>query len=672
MPATRSIFHRIPFIRITGLFLLGILLQRYLTFDNRFIAILCTTLISILLFLWRNSNFSVIQIQNYLISILVILVGVFYPVKVQERPLPSFDRKDYYMAEICQKPSEKAKTYQAVLRIQNKTLIKPEKVVAYFSKENYDSTLTTGDQIIILAKPQPIRNMGNPFEFDYRLMMQSRDIWYSVYLTKETYLNTGKKSDRIIYLAEQIRDQLIAKLSKVIPAKEERSVVSALTLGYRTEISQETNDYFASTGAMHVLSVSGLHVALIYFVLGFFLSFIKRGKAGTAIFALLMISFLWLYAFISGFSPSVQRATVMFSFVIIGNLLRRPANIFNTLLASALLLILLSPQVIYDIGFQLSYLAVFGIVLIQPVLNKLIEVNNPILKWIWSLTTVSVAAQLTTFPLGLFYFNQFPNLFWLSNFMVIPATTLIIWLTIAFFVFAPFQSIATLLGIIIQKITHLMLETLKAIDALPYAVSQGIVLNPLQVVLLFMCITVIIIFFASKRKGWLISLLVLILFFQLNVLVENYMIFNQKAVIVYNSKNLMIHLIDGRKNYLVTNSFKNLSESEKSTLEKARFNLKLNRANYLEMNQPIPKEIGDLSITKDRIQFINSEIVLSSNNTNSTTRDQINLFIYPSEVIGKVTDKKIYTGNSGAFGVENPDLFRTKLNGAFYASLKME
>lgn len=665
----RSLFQRIPYIRITGLFLIGILLQHYLVLDIRIIAILCTAIISTLLFLWRNSNFSVIQIQNYLIFIAIIFVGIFYPAKVHERTLPSFDRKDYFLAEVCQKPSEKARTFQTVLLIQNKSLIKPEKVVAYFSKENYDSTLTTGDQIIILTKPQLIRNMGNPFELDYQAIMYSRDIWFSVYLTKETYLKTSHQSDRIIYLAEKIRDQLIAKLSKVIPGKEERSVVSALTLGYRTEISQETTDYFASTGAMHVLSVSGLHVALIYFVLGFFLAFIKHGKAGTAVFAFLMISFLWIYALISGFSPSVQRATVMFSFVIIGNLLLRPANIYNTLLASALFLMLLSPQVLYDIGFQLSYLAVFGIILIQPVLNKLIEITNPILKWIWSLTTVSVAAQLTTFPLGLFYFNQFPNLFWLSNFIVIPATTLIIWLTIAFFVLSPIQSISVLLGMLIQKITHIMLDILKAIDALPYAVSQGIVLNLIQVIILFSGIIVIIIFVASKRKGWLISALVLILFFQMDVLFENNRIFNQKSVIIYNSKNTMIHLIDGRRNYLLTNNLKNLSESEKATIEKVKYNLKLFPTNFVSLDQPNPMKVGELNMKDDRVYFLNTEIVLGFKNADWLTRDQINLVIYPEKESEKVIERKIYTGNSGSLDIQHPDIFRIKQNGAFYTSL---
>jgi competence protein ComEC len=672
MPATRSFFQRIPFIRITVLFLFGILLQHYLQLNIHILAGLCATLISFLIFVWRNNSFRVLQIHNYLIHTTLILTGAFYPAEFHDKLIPAFERKDYFMAEVCQKPSEKAKSYQTVLQIQNKSMSKPEKVVAYFSKENYDSTLTTGDLIIIIAKPQPIKNMGNPFEFDYRSMMQLRGIGYSLYLAKGTYLKTGKKSDRIIYLAEQIRDQLIAQLTRAIRSKEERSVVSALTLGYRTEISQETTDYFASTGAMHVLSVSGLHVALIYYVLGFFLAFIKHGKAGTTAFAFLMILFLWFYAFISGFSPSVQRATVMFSFVIIGNLLRRPANIYNTLMASALFLILLNPQVIFDVGFQLSYLAVFGIILIQPALNQLITVHNPILKWIWGLTTVSIAAQLTTFPLGLFYFNQFPNLFWLSNFIVIPATTLIIWLTIAFFIVSPIQSIGLYLGFGIQKITHVMLDVLKALDALPFAVTQGIVLNPFQVILLFSCMAAILIFFASKRKGWLLSFLVVVLLFQLNVLYENFRLFNQKAVIVYNSKNLMIHLIDGRKNYLATNKFGNLIETEKLLVEKVGYNLKLNPVNFIEIDQPTTKEINDLFIWRDRIQFINSELAFGFTNSKSLYQDLIDLIIYPAEGNTKMIERKIYTGNSGSFTEQNPDYFSTKRNGAFYASLNQE
>jgi competence protein ComEC len=670
MPATQSIFPKIPFIRITGLFLIGILLNHYLSIDSRLVAILCTLLISALIFFWANSSYSRIQIQNFLISFGIVCIGIFYPVKVKERPLPSFERKDYFMAEVCQKPAEKARTYQTVLLIQNKLLARPEKVMAYFSKEKFDSSLNTGDQLIILTKPQIIKNMGNPFEFDYESMIQARNIWFSVYLTNGNYLKTGHQVNRIIYLAEQVRDKLVSILTKVIREKEERSVISALTLGYRAEIGQDTMDYFASTGAMHVLSVSGLHVGLIYFILGFLLSFLKRGKAGKAIFACVLILFLWIYAFISGFSPSVQRATVMFSFVIIGNGLRRPVNIYNTLMASALLLVLLNPDVIFDIGFQLSYLAVFGIILIQPALYKLIDVTNPVTKWIWSLTTVSIAAQLTTFPLGLFYFNQFPNLFWLSNFIVIPATTLIIWITLIFFSVCPIQSLAFILGVIIEKITHWMLVVLKFLDSLPYAVSQGIVLSQTQVFILFSGIIAIIIFFASKRKGWFLYFLVLILLFQLSDFYEKSKVFNQREIIVYNSKSMMIHLINGRTNYLITNDVLSLSENEISTFEKVKNHLKLSTTQIISLNQSCKSEFEDLVINKNQLQFINAIISSGSGNEMKKIGDAITMKIHPADSDTATIEKKIYTGNSGLFGETKSEYFCTKLSGAFLCQIK--
>jgi len=256
-----------------------------------------------------------------------------------------------------------------------------------------------------------------------------------------------------------------------------------------------------------------------------------------------MISFLWIFVFISGFSPPVKRATVMFTFVIIGNGIRRPVNIYNSLTASALFLILLNPNVIFDVGFQLSYLAIFGIVLIQPALNNIFELTNPILKWSWSLFTVSVAAQLTTFPLGLFYFNQFPNLFWLSNFVVVPITTFIMWFGIAFFIFSPFHGLAMFVGIIIQKLTFVMLWALKAMDAQPIALTKGIVLTNWQTWMLYGLITAILIFIFSKRKQWLFYGLILIITLQCSVLATNFNVLNQKHFYVIKTRNTLIHFI---------------------------------------------------------------------------------------------------------------------------------
>ena len=673
MSAERNFFQKIPFIRIFSLFLIGILLRHFLTFNLHWTGIVCTVLISFLIIFWHNSNFTTVKIQNLLISAGIVLCGIFYPTKIADRQLPSFPQKDYFLAEVCQKPAEKAKTYQTILLISNRVLTKPEKVIAYFSKEEFDSTITTGDQLVILTKPQEIRNSGNPFEIDYQSMMHRNGIWLSTYLPKGTYLKTGNHSNRLIFIAEQFRDKLISMLTVAIPQKEERSVVSALTLGYRAEIDQDTLDYFASTGAMHVLSVSGLHVALIYFILGFFLSFLKRGRTGIIIFSIVMILFLWFYAFLTGFSAAVQRATVMFSFVVIGNSLRRQVNIYNSLTASAFFQILLNPDVIFDIGFQLSYLAVLGIVLIQPTLNNLIVLSNPILKWCWSLFTVSIAAQLITFPLGLFYFNQFPNLFWLSSYVVIPVTTVIIWLTLAFFIISPFHGFAMMIGWIIQKSTHIMLLSLKAMDAFPLAVSKGIVLTPVQVWLLFGCVVFLIVFIGSKQKTWLFAMLSMVLLFQVTELREKTKVLNQKIFIVYNSKNLMIQLINGRTNYLITPDFEKLSRSEKSLFEKVGYHLKTNPARIINNNNPSePVNYTDLMTENKQIQFINSTINFRASNVFRKTQDQIELSVYHEGSQSGPVIRTINLGNTGVGNKEDEESFKIKQEGAFYADLSTE
>jgi competence protein ComEC len=662
MPAARNFFQKIPFIRITSLFLAGILANHFFLPDTRMVATILAILISILILFWHNSNFVSIQIQNFILLIAIVFLGIFYPSKSIEKSERDLSLKDYYLAEVCQKPGEKAKTYQTILLIKNDKLTEPEKVVAYFSKARFDSTITTGDQLIILTKPQKIKNAGNPFEFDYQSLMHQRNIWFSVYLSEGTYLKTGHQIIHISNLAEKVRDRLVAMLAEALPNKEERSVVSALTLGYRTEIDQDTLDYFASTGAMHVLSVSGLHVALIFMILGFLLAFLKRGKLGPFIFPAVMISFLWIYAFISGFSPPVQRSTVMFTFVIIGNSIRRPVNIYNSLTASALFLILLNPNVLFDVGFQLSYLAIFGIVLIQPALNNIFELKNPILKWGWGLFTVSVAAQLMTFPLGLFYFNQFPNLFWLSNFVVVPITTFIMWFGIAFFIFSPFHGLSMFIGSIIQWLTAVMLAALKVMDAQPIAVTRGLVLTTGQVWILYGIIIAFLVYVFAKQKQGMFYGLFLIIALQCSVLATNLEVLNQKHIYVYNTRNTLIHLINGRNNYLITND-SIIPETDLKMIRKVMDRLKLNNPIILDRSKISNFQSSDLILNGSLLQFLDCSIRFIGQ-SKFQNYDILSLNIHDESI-------NISTGNLYSKANQNlPINFYTKSDGAYHLQIK--
>jgi competence protein ComEC len=623
----RNIFQRIPFIRIFSLFIPGIVVGFFYHPATCLLPLILTVLLVVQLILWFSSKFVSLKIQNFLLPVILFLLGVFYA-NVNIRPeRNNIDRKSYFWGKICQKPAEKARTYQTLLLLQNDELAFSEKVIAYFDKKNFDSTLTTGDRLIVIARLQPINNQGNPYEFNYQSMVHRRGIWYSVYLSRSCYLRIGKPVVDLSNWAEKFRDHLVEKLADVLHDKEERSVVSALTLGYRTELDQETLDYFASTGAMHVLSVSGLHVALLYMILGFLLGFLKRNKAGRTLFPIIMIFFLWFYAFISGFSPPVQRATVMFTFVIVGNELRRPVNIYNSLTASALLLILLDPNVVFDVGFQLSYLAIFGIVLIQPALFNLFELKNKILKWLWALFTVSIAAQLVTFPLGVYYFNQFPNFFWLSNFVVVPVTTVIMWATIVFFIVSPIQVLAGWTGLIIQKLTWVMLTSLKMLDAHPWAVTRGLVFSAAQLVFVFGIIFSLVIFFSEKRKTWLFAALIFSVLFWSETLFEKYKLLNKSYLLVYNSKSTIIHLINGRSNYVLVND--SLKESEQKMIQKVVDHCRLNYPVVINRTKTRNAGFSDLHIDSKSIDFLNLRLEFAKTLKNNT--DEFSVTYFPEQ-----------------------------------------
>ena len=672
MPVTKSFFQRIPFLRITCFFMAGILLKHFFPSNSLLLYLIVSTILTLLFVLWSPSNYQLAKFQNTFIALSIFLVGYFYPeIKPEHHRIPEKDA--YYLAEVVQKPKEKAKSFQSILEIQNDSLPKPEKILVYFSKSNYDSSLQLGDQLIIRARLQEIKNTGNPFEFDYELLMHKKGIWYSTYLSGENYLKTTIQIARSGYWAENIRESLISLLRKSVPEQQIRSVISALTLGYRTELERETINYFTSTGAMHVLAVSGLHVGLIYFILIFLFSWLKHGNIGKYVFPAVLIICLWAYAAITGFSASVQRATIMFTFIIVGNLIRRPVNIYNSISASALVLMLLEPDVIFEVGFQLSYLAVLGIVLIQPKLARLIEVKNKILKFFWDLFTVSIAAQLATFPLGIFYFNQFPNYFWISNFIVIPAATLIIWLAFAFFIFSPIPGISQLLAKLLSWTTGLMIGLLKQVSELPFALKTGLIANTFQTIIIYLLLASLFIFAVSKRKQWLTSSLILVVVLQGTFLYRKFSLINQKQVYVYNSDNNPIHFINGRKNYLLLQNQDTITETEKRMIQNVANHLKLDSAIQINLGENQKFELNDLSISGNLIQFLDCQIIYAQKYFKKSNNRDLLTFRIPE----LVNEKKVYTTKTITTGspyfTEKQKIsidHSTRKDGAFSISLR--
>jgi competence protein ComEC len=389
-----------------------------------------------------------------------------------------------------------------------------ENMLIYFDlKDSLATNLTYGSVIAANIVPQPIEQSGNPYQFDFKKYLSDRGIHYSSYLKPNTWIYTGYDGYGVKRKALQLRDKFVTMFSTFGLTGDELAVASALTLGYLDLIDDELRQVYSSSGAMHILSVSGLHVGILYVLLSFVLSFLDKRTFTRAIKAAILLMFLWFFALLTGLSPCVQRSVMMFSFVVMGDFFNRKSNIYNTLTASAFLLLLINPYNLQDIGFQLSYLAVIAIVFFYPYIYKLIFVKNWLLDKVWSLLAVSIAAQFGTFPICLYYFNQFPNYFLLGNLIAIPMSTIALYLSVLLIVVSPFPLLAAFIGKLFSLSVSLLNHGLEFVEKLPYSVYQGIHISALQMFAVFGLIVCLSIYLLSKRVRYLITGLILVVLF---------------------------------------------------------------------------------------------------------------------------------------------------------------
>jgi competence protein ComEC len=600
-----NILQSAPFVRIAVLFLSGILFAVWVKISVLVAGLVFFTFLALLFFLRRSKHYITVWFTNYLLGTSIWAVGFFYA-KNRELPVPKARRIEpvEYIAQVLETPIEKANSWQVVMKVENPVLQVSEKIIAYFQKTCFDTALKPGDNLRVRAALQLVENRGNPYEFDYKGFLIRKNIRYSAYLADGSWTKIGEyQRFNLLLFAENCRARLMMLLDKAPINPEEKSVVEALVLGYRKDLSPDTLDYFASAGAMHVLAVSGLHVGLVYLLLCYLLFPLKKWKSGQIFYTLSVVLCLFFYALLTGFSPSVQRATFMFTFIVIGDNLNKRTNIFNSLAASAFVLMLINPWVVFELGFQLSYLAVVGIVVLQPMFGQIADPKNYWVKKAWLLLTVSMAAQIATAPLSIHYFNQFPNLFWLSNFIVIPATWVILVSAFVFLACSAIPFLAAVPGFILQKSTMGMLEFLKWIDSIPFAVSQNIVFSNWQIAFLFVVIAASALFIQTKRKQWFFIALSGCLFFAVSGYVYDLNLLNQQKIFSYKTKGTQIHLINGRRNYLlVDQSFAN-SESIRP-FDAVVKHLKLTTPEIIRIDEVRDYQSTDLLIRDNRVVFL--------------------------------------------------------------------
>jgi competence protein ComEC len=412
-----------------------------------------------------------------------------------------------YTAIVRSAPESKAKSWKVEVEVRAvKTSLHWEqttgKVLLYVSKKGGDVTWRYGDQIIIQGSPQFLKPPANPGEFDFKRFLSFKNIYHQQFVLPDQvkWISSAERKG-FIYYSHQARSWALKKLDQAIKGEQERAIAAALVLGVTEGIDTDLINAYSASGALHVLSVSGLHVGIIYVILLFLLKPLNKYAWSRWVVAGISLLCLWVFAFVSGLSPSVLRAVVMFSFVAAARPFGVRTNIYNTLSASAFVLLLYNPYLIMSVGFQLSYLAVLGIVYLQRPVYHLWEIENRLGDWVWQITCVSIAAQIATFSLGLLYFHQFPVYFLVSNLFVIPLSTAVLVMGIFLLAISFISPIAVLIGKLLTGLIQFLNWTVFTTEKLPFSLINDIHITTLQCWLLMgVLISMILLFKFRSMK----------------------------------------------------------------------------------------------------------------------------------------------------------------------------
>ena len=521
---------RLPFVRVVLFLILGILFGMHIPGLDTPVIISLVVSIAFLDLLVLKRKIWLLKI-NFLYGILLSLIFLFLGyiiVKIsndtsRKNHLIYFDNGNYYTGNVISETLIKGDYLQlklAVLTIKDSTWKKASGKVLVYLKLPLADLPVYGDKLLIKGFPQQVSPPLNPEEFDYRQYLANNNIHHQHFIAGESWRILETSSGFSLRgLSINARNYLERKLSLFIPQSQELSVAKALILGKREDLDRITKETYATAGAMHVLAVSGLHVGIIYLVLLGLLRQNQRRVTKPILVAIIVIPTLWAYAFVTGLSPSVLRAVTMFSFLALAQVINRRSASLNTLAISAFILLLVNPYMIMAVGFQLSYIAVVGIIYLYPMFEKWFNPANPILRFVWQITALSLAAQLVTAPLSAFYFHRFPTYFIFSNLLVIPAATIIVWGGLVLLFLGSLSStLGILLGKMLGAIIWLVNQSLQWIAALPKADIHSLTTTILDTWILYGLIIFVLLFVSTRKWTYYWVAAVLLTIFSLNII----------------------------------------------------------------------------------------------------------------------------------------------------------
>lgn len=610
---------------------LGIMASHYCQFTKLNLAINLIAIITLILLLFFNTLYRLLKVYNYKYFIGGLLYIFFFTFGFnhfhRQHP-PGISRffadlpADFLLIKIANEPQVRQTIYRfeaSVLQVylpsrrnedqSDKMRFRRSPSIGNLLVDMKITDTVThrpayGELYIIPASYVETAPPYNPGEFDFKSWLAAKNIFHrAVIFQHAAKLLDINQGNRVINFSLAFRQRQLKVYRKFIRNDEAFALASTLLLGYRADLSPETLSIYSRTGTIHALSVSGMHVGIIYMVIAWALQILNRRKDLKIIKSLMIICFIWSYTLITGCSPSVLRAAVMLSVLVVAKSWNRNTNSYNILAFSAFVLLLYDPLLLWDTGFQLSYLSVFGLIWLQPQIYKLIYIKWKWLDAIWSLSCLSLAAQIATFPLSIYYFHQFPLSFLVGNLFIALPITLLMYLGILLLLLRQ-QWIASIFE-------WLMIETTKGLaflSKLPYAVADGIWINRSELVLLCLFLILLINALGKRSKIQLFAAAVVVLLLEIHLAYDKIILSQQQKIILFSiNKNYAVAFITEHTAILISD-LKATDQRFKFSIKPALDQLKITQLHCISSNRDTL--INNLVITGPQVIFKGFSILL--------------------------------------------------------------
>ena len=677
--------------------IIGILIERIADFGMILPIIGMSAAAGVIAILYAKRKRHISQRYNFLNGLSFWTLWIFFGMFVTEyqridAPQLSDFGEGVKVGVVVEPTEEKPKTFKSRIRIIDSSASNNVEILAYFEKDSTTPPPQFGDLIGFYSDVRYIESNGNPLEFDYQQYMSRQGVYCQTYIKKQEYeILQPAYQKGIKYYGAKIRNSLIEIYRQTGISGQQLAVLEALTLGYKADLDPETITTFQTSGAMHILAVSGLHTGIIMLITNFLLMFLDYSQKTRILKCALIILTLWVFAAITGFSASVCRSALMFSLLAVSQILNRNVSTYNTLATSAFILLLFNPLLIFNVGFGLSYLAVLAIISIMPFMQKTLPKFDPVhdTRWImirkWltryllGIIFVSIAAQLGTSVLSIRTFNLFPTYFLITNIIVIPLSYFIMVTAITLLAVswcAPLMMLATE---VLKFFLGLLTGSVSWIESLPAASIDNIFITNVSSQLLYAALAMLVVFGHYKRAIQLkFALLFLCLFAASITIFDSAKNINSQLIIYNKNKSQLYSIKNGDTMSIITDN----SKLDEKSLSPATINAALTHANLVEILATdtlssvkgllwqIDNKLFYNVKSYQQIEIMNNEhlsvdYLIVSENTIINANDVSEKFGCNNVIFDSSNTKKFVTARTNEYEKEGINCFDVAKDGAF-------